>query len=126
MIDYIIIGLLVIIIILVIILLVRGNNNLIYFRIGDVMSIKIERLNSNFVKPERSSIYPGYVIIKGQISEDVRKVQARLIELGYNCGKCGADSIFGKDTLEAVIAFQKDNKLDPDGKVGPLTWGKLF
>lgn len=83
-------------------------------------------LNGNFVKPERSSIYPGYLILKGQISEDVRKVQARLIELGYSCGKCGADTIFGKDTKNAVIAFQKANGLAQDGIVGPLTWGKLF
>lgn len=82
-------------------------------------------LNSNFVKPNKPS-YPGYCIRINQISENVRKVQARLIELGYSCGSCGADSIFGRDTYYAVIAFQKTNGLFVDGIVGPKTWEKLF
>lgn len=82
-------------------------------------------LNSDFVKPNAPD-YPGYIIEKNQISEDVRKIQARLIELGYSCGNCGADSIFGNGTANAVVAFQKANGLEPDAKVGPLTWSKLF
>jgi peptidoglycan hydrolase-like protein with peptidoglycan-binding domain len=81
-------------------------------------------INSDFVKPTES--YPGYLIKKGQISEDVRKVQARLIELGYSCGNCGADSIFGNSTYNAVVSFQKANGLSTDGIIGPLTWEKLF
>lgn len=81
-------------------------------------------LNSDFVKPITS--YSGYLIKKGQISEDVRKVQSRLIELGYSCGNCGADGIFGNGTYNAVIAFQKANGLSTDGIVGPKTWEKLF
>ncbi len=72
------------------------------------------------------NIYPGYIIEKNQISEDVRKVQVRLIELGYSCGKKGADGIFGNNTYNAVVAFQNKNGLAPDGQVGPLTWNKLF
>ena len=83
-------------------------------------------INSIFTRPERSAIYPGYLIKKGQQSEDVRKVQNRLIELGYSCGHCGADSMFGRDTYNAVIAFQRDNGLSKDGIVGPATWNKLF
>ena len=82
-------------------------------------------LNSDFVKPTKPS-YPGYYIAKNQISEDVRKIQARLIELGYSCGSKGADSIFGRNTEKAVKAFQKANGLKVDGIVGPLTWEKLF
>lgn len=82
-------------------------------------------LNSDFVKPNGPA-YPGYYIEKGQVSEDVRKVQAKLISLGYGCGKSGADGIFGKDTFKAVIAFQKANGLSEDGIVGPKTWEKLF
>lgn len=68
----------------------------------------------------------GYLIRKGQQSEDVRKVQQRLIDLGYSCGACGADSIFGNGTLEAVKRFQRDNGLGQDGIVGIKTWSKLF
>ena len=81
-------------------------------------------LNSNFVKPK--STYPNYLIKQGQRSEDVRKVQARLIELGYSCGSYGADSIFGIATYNAVKAFQQANGLGVDGIVGVLTWNKLF
>lgn len=83
-------------------------------------------LNSDFHRPEISAIYPGYLIKKGQQSEDVRKVQQRLIDLGYSCGRYGADSIFGNSTLEAVKAFQRNNGLSVDGIVGPATWEKLF
>jgi peptidoglycan hydrolase-like protein with peptidoglycan-binding domain len=37
----------------------------------------------------------------------------------------GIDGIFGAQTLKEVIAFQTDNKLSPDGIVGPLTWKEL-
>lgn len=82
-------------------------------------------LNSDFVKPNGPA-YPGYYIEKGQVSEDVRKIQERLIQLGYNCGHKGADCIFGKDTLTAVKEYQRKSGLEVDGIIGPKTWGKLF
>lgn len=82
-------------------------------------------LNSDFVKPNGPT-YPGYLIKKNKQDDNVRKIQARLIELGYSCGSCGADGIFGNATYNAVIAFQKKNGLSADGIVGPLTWEKLF
>ena len=81
--------------------------------------------DESFVKPNGPS-YPGYLIAKPQQSEDVRKVQERLIELGYSCGPCGADSIFGTATKNAVINFQKSQGLAVDGIVGPDTWSRLF
>ena len=36
------------------------------------------------------------------------------------------DGVFGENTLEAVVAFQIANSLEPDGIVGPFTWGALF
>lgn len=62
---------------------------------------------------------------KGLKGEDVRRLQEKLIELGYNLGKYGADGSFGNDTDTAVKYFQKHNGLDVDGKVGPNTRGKL-
>lgn len=82
-------------------------------------------LNSDFKKLSQP-LYPGYLIKKGQQNEEVRKVQVRLIELGYSCGNCGSDGIFGNGTYNAVIAFQKVNSLSVDGIVGPKTWEKLF
>ena len=82
-------------------------------------------LNSDFTRPEGIE-YPGYLIKKGQQGEMVRLIQERLIELGYSCGSCGADSIFGRSTFNAICVFQKDNGLSADGICGPLTWEKLF
>lgn len=91
-------------------------------KIGNQTWAKLNDINTN----SPISQYPGYLIKKNQQSEEVRKVQARLIELGYNCGKTGADQIFGNSTYNAVIAFQKANELSADGMVGPNTWDKLF
>jgi len=81
-------------------------------------------LNSDFKKPV--STYPGYLVMKGQQSDNVSKVQNKLISLGYSCGSYGADGIFGVATFNAVKTFQKDNGLSVDGIVGPKTWNKLF
>jgi N-acetylmuramoyl-L-alanine amidase len=35
------------------------------------------------------------------------------------------DGAFSKDTEKAVRAFQKQNGLKVDGKVGPATWSAL-
>ncbi len=51
-------------------------------------------------------------------------LQARLNELGFNCG--AVDGSFGPATYNAVINFQIAYGLEPDGVVGPLTRAKLF
>lgn len=50
----------------------------------------------------------------------VRLVQSLLARIGYNPGPI--DGVFGQQTQQAVIAFQRDNGLTPDGIVGPATW----
>lgn len=37
----------------------------------------------------------------------------------------GADGIFGKGTESAVKSWQSDNRLEPDGIVGPKTWSAM-
>ena len=60
----------------------------------------------------------------GSRGDDVKKMQTALKEKGYYSGKL--DGIFGKGTLSAVKAFQKDNGLKTDGIAGPQTLGKLY
>ena len=62
---------------------------------------------------------------KGSRGEAVRELQAKLMKLGYDLGVYGADGIFGKKTLAAVNAFQKDCGIKVDGIAGPVTWGCL-
>ena len=56
---------------------------------------------------------------------DVKELQKELIKRDYSVGKYGSDGIFGNDTYNAVIKFQKDNKLTTDGIVGKNTAHKL-
>ena len=65
-------------------------------------------------------------ITKGAHNELVRFIQQRLIALGFNSGKTGADSYFGPNTLLAVQKFQASRKLKQDGIVGPLTTTQLL
>ena len=61
---------------------------------------------------------------KGDVSNDVKEMQERLIELGYLSGE--ADGNFGTATSEAVYAFQKANGLTRDGIAGASTLSKLY
>jgi L,D-transpeptidase ErfK/SrfK len=65
----------------------------------------------------------GRILRLGDSGPDVREIQQRLQVLGYYQGDI--DGVFGPITENAVIAFQKDNKLDADGIVGPLTYDRL-
>ncbi|MCB2358599.1 GH25 family lysozyme [Clostridium estertheticum] len=62
----------------------------------------------------------------GSHNELARWIQQRLIALGFSCGKTGADSYFGVNTLVAVKKFQTIRALKPDGIVGPLTINQLL
>ena len=62
---------------------------------------------------------------RGMRGEDVRKLQMRLMELGYSLPKYGADGEYGKETVEAVKAFQLDRGLTADGIAGEATLAAL-
>ena len=66
------------------------------------------------------------VLRKGAKGQQVKALQALLIEYGYSCGGYGADGDFGSATDRSVRAFQKAKGLSVDGIVGPATWGKLL
>ncbi|WP_066190350.1 peptidoglycan-binding protein [Gracilibacillus timonensis] len=68
--------------------------------------------------------FPGLLYGVGSADSNVTEIQQRLNALGFNVGN--VDGIFGEGTEEGVKAFQKDNRLNPDGIVGKLTWDKLF
>ena len=63
------------------------------------------------------------ILSKGQVSNDVKNLQNNLISLGFLAGK--ADGAFGKNTENAVIAFQKKYGLTQDGLVGKATKEKI-
>ncbi len=66
----------------------------------------------------------GYPVVKiGNKGVYVLVLQDALNTLGYNAGNI--DGIFGENTKNAVIRFQKDKNLTADGIVGCNTWREL-
>jgi N-acetylmuramoyl-L-alanine amidase len=57
------------------------------------------------------------------IGDDVRMLQERLLEMGYDVGR--ADGVLGGRTETALSAFQREVGLIADGTVGPLTMRAL-
>ncbi|MBU7594850.1 N-acetylmuramoyl-L-alanine amidase [Metabacillus halosaccharovorans] len=55
----------------------------------------------------------------------VRDIQQQLIKAGYRLPRYGADSVFGEETENAVMRFQRDHNLAVDGLVGQVTLSKL-
>jgi N-acetylmuramoyl-L-alanine amidase len=55
--------------------------------------------------------------------DDVVQLQERLLEMGYDPGRC--DGIYGQRTARAVAQFQREVGLDPDGSCGPQTLNAL-
>ncbi|MFC7529005.1 N-acetylmuramoyl-L-alanine amidase [Actinoplanes sp. GCM10030250] len=57
------------------------------------------------------------------VGEDVRTLQERLLEMGFDTGR--ADAIYGARTARAVAQFQREVGLVPDGSCGPQTMKAL-
>ena len=57
------------------------------------------------------------------VGDDVRQLQERLGEMGYDIGR--TDGIYGSRTARAVALFQREVGLAADGSCGPQTFGAL-
>jgi peptidoglycan hydrolase-like protein with peptidoglycan-binding domain len=63
------------------------------------------------------------VVAEVKSRPNVKQTQIALQNAGYNPGTI--DGKMGKQTVEAIKAFQKANNLNADGKVGKMTWALL-
>jgi Predicted carboxypeptidase len=63
------------------------------------------------------------VLTLGSTGLNVKLLQSFLRRIGYNPGP--VDGVFGRQTQQAVINYQRDNGLIPDGIVGPATWARI-
>ncbi len=61
---------------------------------------------------------------EGDIGPNVELIQSTLKKLGFYNGK--VDGIFGAQTKDAVIRFQKEYNLRQNGIIGVDTWNALF
>lgn len=66
------------------------------------------------------------VLKNGCKGDDVRALQILLTGNGWNGGTWGADGNFGKQTEDAVTAYQKKKNLQVDGMAGPETMRSLL
>lgn len=83
-----------------------------------------ERVTAREDAPPPSPPYPGDVVKrKSRDTDSVERIQGVLEVRGYDVS---VDGDFGRDTERAVKAFQKDQGIEVDGKVGPDTWHALF
>ena len=76
-------------------------------------------------QPESPPSAPLPVLKKGSIGYWVTEAQLRLIAQGFPLNVYGADGVFGSETQNAVLAFQKAKGLTADGIIGDSTWNAL-
>ncbi|MDI3518015.1 MAG: stage sporulation protein [Caldanaerobacter sp.] len=77
-------------------------------------------LSSSLVLSMANTAYAATILKYGMRSPEVRKLQENLNRLGYFVTSTPTD-YFGPATLNALIKFQKDSNLVPDGIYGPST-----
>ncbi len=104
-----------------------------YLRRGDVLVTKTQGhtvvVLSDGAKAEAATddtAAETRTLKRGMKGPDVRKLQVRLMELGYSLPKYGADGEYGKETVEAVKSFQGDRNLTADGIAGEKTLAALY
>jgi peptidoglycan hydrolase-like protein with peptidoglycan-binding domain len=72
---------------------------------------------------EESSVSRKKVIAEVKSRPNVKQIQTAIKNAGYNPGPL--DGKMGKQTRDAIQAFQRANDLAADGKVGKQTWALL-
>ena len=80
-------------------------------------------------EPPPQPPYPGTALRQGDFGPNVLLIQNRLIQMRTvfpSIPALTADSSFGPNTRNAVIAFQRIFGLSPDGVVGPLSWNLIM
>ncbi len=75
------------------------------------------------LKQGQQSVSVASLVSWGTRGELVREVQQALAQRGYDVGS--VDGIYGIRTYEAIVQFQTDNGLTPDGIAGSATLSAL-
>ena len=78
--------------------------------------------------PPTGPVYPSAPLRLGSHGSGVRIMQEYLNALASvypNIPRIAVDGVFGQTTERAVIAFQRQFGLAPDGVIGPLTWSAI-
>lgn len=91
------------------------------------------KVNGKYIRGYGVPKYPNAAINiempllkNGSKGNEVKTLQRLLLSLGYSMNGYGADGSFGPATEKTVKRFQKVEKLDDDGVVGPDTWNTIL
>ena len=79
--------------------------------------------------PPNTPPYPGTLLRVGSSGESVRVIQNHLNAISSqfpSIPRLSVDGAFGPITQSAVMAFQRQFGLVPDGIIGPITWAKIM
>lgn len=96
--------------------------------IEDAYRDAVSRLPANY----RSAIgepYPGRFLVEGDRGENVEVIQGYLNRIGEadpEIPPIAVDGIFGPQTKQAVIAFQRQLGLEENGAIGPVEWVEII
>lgn len=93
------------------------------FTIGDGHDLSSPRFAGNHVL---EACYDNERILQsGASGTAVTLIQQALIDAGFPLPRFGADGIFGNETRQALMDFQRSSSLVVDGKLGPATMSAL-
>ena len=77
----------------------------------------------NGIRGKGVSVEPALTQVSAVEKSSIQDIQQALKNINLYEGKI--DGILGPNTRKAIEAFQSQNGLKVDGKVGPKTWQKL-
>lgn len=103
-----------------------------YLRRGDILVTRTQGhtvvvlSNGSKAKTTPAEETPRAILKRGMKGDDVRRLQQRLMELGYALPRYGADGEYGSETVTAVKAFQADRGLTADGIAEEKTLAALY
>ena len=110
----------------------RNNNTMANARAADRRSVPGYSGESSFepasntartaaaTTAESQLTYPGQLVRRGAEGEDVKAIQQKLKDAGYDVGEI--DGKFGPKTERALKQYQRDQGLKADGVAGPKTY----
>lgn len=96
---------------------------------GEAPATPVEPANPPKTAKPPASVVKGTTVKlpigEGDSGPFVQDIQQELMKAGYRLPRYGTDGVFGEETENAVMRFQKDFNLSVDGLVGPITLNKL-
>ncbi|PIP19558.1 MAG: hypothetical protein COT38_04165 [Candidatus Omnitrophica bacterium CG08_land_8_20_14_0_20_41_16] len=89
----------------------------------EISGLKEELAKANETKAVSTEVIDKGGVISSKRHPKARQIQLALKNAGYNPGKI--DGRIGKQTIDAIKAFQKANNLPVTGKMDRKTWALL-